>query len=75
VRAVVLAAALAAAGSAAAQTKPAAKAKATPEQCARYAQQLEANTNAARKGGDGRRMEQLNEQRRRIQSAQFSAGC
>jgi hypothetical protein len=43
--------------------------------CAEYGRRLDDITVRARAGGDARYMEHLNEMRRRIQAAQFSAGC
>ena len=43
--------------------------------CAEYGRRLEDIAVRARAGGDARYMEHLNEMRRRIQAAQFSAGC
>jgi hypothetical protein len=43
--------------------------------CAEYGRRLDELTVRARAGGDARTMEHLSEMRRRIQAAQFSAGC
>ena len=43
--------------------------------CAEYGRRLDDIAVRARAGGDARYMEHLNEMRRRIQAAQFSAGC
>jgi hypothetical protein len=43
--------------------------------CAEYGRRLDDITVRARAGGDARYMEHLNEMRRRIYAAQFSAGC
>ena len=46
-----------------------------PAACAEYGRRLDDIGVRARAGGDARYMEHLNEMRRRIQAAQFSAGC
>jgi hypothetical protein len=43
--------------------------------CAEYGRRLDDIAVRARAGGDARTMEHLNEMRRRLQAAQFSAGC
>ena len=43
--------------------------------CAEYGRRLDEIVVRARAGGDARYMDHLNEMRRRIQAAQFSAGC
>ena len=57
-------------GGAAAQSRDAKKSK-----CESYERQLERNTESARKGGDAKKMERLNEERRKINAARSKAGC